>query len=90
MADLRFVDSATVVAHVRPVAHEHSLKVQLMFSTRPRRVTYLMKAVTWLTMCTEAACSSTRVGKRPFTEAAMVLQSWAVFPAEEQAVNHTE
>lgn len=44
--------------------------------------------MTWLAMRAKAACSSSRVGERALTEAAMMLQSLAVFPAEEQAVDH--
>ena len=45
--------------------------------------------MTWLTMSAKAACSSSRVGERSFTETAMVLESLAIFPAEEQTVHHT-
>ena len=49
-----------------------------------------MEPMTWLTVRTEATRSRTWVGEGPLTEATMVLQSLAVFPAEEQAIHHTE
>jgi hypothetical protein len=52
--------------------------------------TNLMKAVTWFTVRTKATCSRARVGEGSLAETAMVLQSLTVFPAEEQAVHHTE
>lgn len=43
---------------------------------------YLVETVTWLTVSTETACSSSWVRKRSLTKAAMVLQSLTILPTE--------
>jgi hypothetical protein len=49
-----------------------------------------MKAVAWLSMGAEATCACTRMGQWSVTEATMVLQSLAILPSKEQAVDHDE
>src|SRR5690242_6031409 len=63
-------------------------KVSKCFSANNKVAKYLVEAVTWLTVRAKTACSSSGVGERTLAEATMMLQRLAIFPTEDQAVDH--
>lgn len=87
---LRFINRLAVIAHMGAKAHKHYLRNQHMVSARLEAAAYLVKAVTWLTVCTKAPCSSFWVGERALTEPTMMLQSLAVLPTKEKTADHDE